>query len=170
MPETHGVLSWSGPGDGPQGRIMSGYCKCLVSWSQWSLAACLFSWLEELINVGANDELPAKVINVPCNSEYRSALLIWFQSENLNMVLNVISHREVGKLVEDFSKWWGWDEQEGDKRLDEHEAVMITAEKVVTKVGLFARRGCKSLRREWKLVLPSWYGSRWKTQTRCWMW
>ena len=57
--------------------------------------------MEELINVGANDELPAKVINVPCNSEYRSALLIWFQSENLNMVLNVISHREVGKLVED---------------------------------------------------------------------
>ena len=151
-------------------RIMSGYCKCLVSWSQWSLAPCLFSWLDELINVGANDELPAEVINVPCNSEYRSALLIWFQSENLNMVLNVISHREVGKLVEDFSKWWGWDEQEGDKRLDEHEAVMITAEKVVTKVGLFARRGCKSLRREWKLVLPSWYGSRWKTQTRCWMW
>ena len=26
------------------------------------------------MNVWANDELPAKVINVPCNSEYRSCL------------------------------------------------------------------------------------------------
>ena len=30
------------------------------------------------------------------------ALLIWFQSENLNMVLNVILHREGGELAEDF--------------------------------------------------------------------
>ena len=30
------------------------------------------------------------------------ALLIWFQSENLNMVLNVILHREVGERAEDF--------------------------------------------------------------------
>ena len=30
------------------------------------------------------------------------ALLIWFQSENLNMVLNVILHREVGERAEGF--------------------------------------------------------------------
>ena len=30
------------------------------------------------------------------------ALLIWFQSENLNMVLNVISHRERGEIADDF--------------------------------------------------------------------
>ena len=30
------------------------------------------------------------------------ALLIWFQSENLNMVLNVILPREVGERAEDF--------------------------------------------------------------------
>ena len=30
------------------------------------------------------------------------ALLIWFQSENLNMVLNVILYREGGELAEDF--------------------------------------------------------------------
>ena len=30
------------------------------------------------------------------------ALLIWFQFENLNMVLKVISQREGGELAEDF--------------------------------------------------------------------
>ena len=47
------------------------------------------------------------------------ALLKWFQFENLNMVLNVILHTEVGELhvTEDFLNG-----KEGDKRLDKHEA------------------------------------------------
>ena len=62
------------------------------------------------------------------------------------MALNVISHREVGKLAGDF--------QNGELETSRRETrdwtntrpkVMITAEKVV---GLFARRGCKSPRRE----------------------
>ena len=65
------------------------------------------------------------------------------------MALNVISHRELGKLAGDF--------QNGELETSRRETrdwtntrpkVMITAEKVVSKVGLFARRGCKSPRRE----------------------
>ena len=57
MPETHSVLSWSGPGDGPQGKTKD-----------------------------------------------REGVLqaFWFLSENLNMVSNVILHREGGELAEDF--------------------------------------------------------------------
>ena len=67
MPETHGVFSWRGPGDAPQGtvvrpRIVSGYCKRLVRRRQGSLASTVFSWSGEVIKVGAMMNFPAKLL------------------------------------------------------------------------------------------------------------
>ena len=47
------------------------------------------------------------------------ALLIWFQSENLNMALNVILHREGGELAEGFQNG---ETSRKETREDEHQA------------------------------------------------
>ena len=47
------------------------------------------------------------------------ALLIWFQSENLNMVLNVILYREGGELAEDFQNG---ETSRKETRLDKYKA------------------------------------------------
>ena len=62
------------------------------------------------------------------------ALLIWFQSENLNMVLNAISHREV-KLQTIFKMVRRAGRRQETTNI--RPKVIMTAEKVVIKAGAF---------------------------------
>ena len=62
---------------------------------------------------------PARLLMCHAIVRIGSTLLIWFQSENLNIVLNVRSHRERGELAEDFQN--GETSRE-EARKDKHKA------------------------------------------------
>ena len=125
MPETHGVSSWRGPGDAPEGKTKAPEWVLPASGEVQSMKrSTAFSWSEQVIKIGANDELPDKVAKVRCNSEY------WSCPADLAPVgelehggecdLGVhISDSEGGELAEDFQN--GETSRE-ETRDDKHEA------------------------------------------------
>ena len=80
----------------------------------------VFSCSEEVIKIGANDELPDKVANVPCNSKYQSFVTDMVPVGELECDLGVhISGSEGGELAEDFENG---ETSSKETRDDKHDA------------------------------------------------
>ena len=70
-------------------RILSGYCQYVVTCGQWSLVRC---WVDQkkLSRLGQMMSFPTRLPMCHAIVSIGPSLLIWFQLENLNMVVNVI--------------------------------------------------------------------------------
>ena len=86
MPETHGVSSWSGPGDVPQGNTKDPEWVLPASGDVRSMKPSTVFDLDHkrLSRLGQMFPMCLAIASIG------PSLLIWFQLENLNMVVNVI--------------------------------------------------------------------------------
>ena len=86
MPETHGVSSWSGPGDVPQGNTKDPERVLPASGDVRSMKPSTVFDLDHkrLSRLGQMFPMCLAIASIG------PSLLIWFQLENLNMVVNVI--------------------------------------------------------------------------------
>ena len=169
MPETHGVWSRRAPGDAPQGKTKDREWVLptfLVRWSQWSLLRCLvdqnrLSRMGPIISCLARSLMWHATVSV---------LPYWYDSSRSTWTLwwmwywiwREVNCRKIFKIV----RWAGMRQEKRPK-------VIIRAEKVVYwgwSLWWAPWRGCQFTRQEQISVLPSWYGSRRRTWTRCWMW
>ena len=60
-------------------RIVRGYCKRLVNWSQWQIANTVFSWSEEVIMLQRyQDLLTQRFVIILLKSTMRRRSNVWF--------------------------------------------------------------------------------------------
>ena len=120
-------------------RILSGYCQSVVTCGQWSPVRCLVDQ-KRLSRLGQMMSFPTRLPMCHAIASSGPSLLIWFQLENLNMVVNVIweyiyrIQREVNwqkifKMVR-----WAARRQETTNMTPK---VIIRASKVIIEVGAY---------------------------------